>query len=261
VTIFNPFNTVEKSEEIGENLLLTLSPAKFDIFVKVLSLFEKSSESIKIQASNIVQKFGPAIMTADVSPLFEKDVDIEIVQPKKYIKLFKQFKNNTDIDFISDGGNNRYIVTNDEIKLFLPKQATVVEEDTLMPDFEGAEGLFDIKIEKEVSKQLIGLSADVNFVEYLIQDDKLKGVHIPDTAIYLFNEYLKDPKAKTLDETNADLILRTGVFLAVAAESYNLQIGKLTNGNHFSVTDCDTGMVHVNIFENLEITTGGNLLI
>ena len=259
---FNPFGDVEKNTSVGENLLLTLSPAKFDIFSKTLSLFEKSAESIKIQNSNIIQKFGPAIITADITPLFEKEVSLEIVQPKKYIKLFKQFKNNVDINFIEDNGNNRYIITNDEIKLFLPKQAVVTnEEDGLMPDFEGSVGLFEIKIDKEVSKQLVGLSSDVNFVEYLVQNDLLKGIHIPETAIYLFSDYLKDTDAKTLDETNADLTLRTGIFLGVNAESYTIQIGKLANGNHFSYTECDTGMVKVNVFENLEVTTGGNLLI
>ena len=262
---FNPFgnsDSVVSTSNVGENLLLTLSPAKFDIFSKTLALFEKSTESIKIQKSNILQKFGPAIITADVTPIFDKEVDLEIVQPKKYIKLFKQFKNNLDINFIEDNSNNRYVITNDEIKLFLPKQAsTEDEEDTLMPDFEGAEGLFEIKIDKEVSKQLIGLSSDVNFVEYLIQNDKLKGIHIPETAIYLFNDYLKDPDAKTLDETNADLTLRTGVFLGVTAEAYAIQVGKLANGNHFSFTECDTGMVKINVFETLEVTTGGNLLI
>jgi hypothetical protein len=264
MTTFNPFGNTDTTinTSTGESLLLTLSPAKFDIFVKLLSLFEKSSESIKIQDSNIVQKFGPATMTADITTLFEKDVNLEIVQPKKYIKLFKQFKNNTDINFIEDGGNNRYIITNDEIRLFLPKQAaSTEEEDTMMPDFEGAEGLFDITIDKDVSNQLIGLSGDVNFVEYLIQEDKLKGIHVPETAIYLFSDYLQDEAAKTLDETNADLILRTGVFLAVTAEKHTIQIGKLANGNHFSLTDCDTGMIHINVFENLEVTTGGNLLI
>ena len=263
-TTFNPFTTADtptQSSFEGENLLLTLSPAKFDIFNKTLSLFEKSSESIKIQNSNIIQKYGPAVITADITALFEKEIDMTIVQPKKYIKLFKQFKNNTDINFIEDGSNNRYIITNDEIKLFLPKQAAVAEEDTLMPDFEDAEGICDLKIDKEVAKQLVGLSTDVNFVEYLFQDQKLKGIHIPETAIYLFGDYLKDPKAKTLDETNAELILRTGVFLEVPAENYIIQIGKLKNGNHFSFTECDTGMVKVNVFENLEVTTGGNLLI
>jgi len=261
MSMFNPFGNAEKTVMTGENLILTLSPAKFDIFSKTLTLFEKSAESIKIQNSNILQKYGPAIMTADITPLFEKEVDLEIVQPKKYIKLFKQFKSNEDINFIDDNSNNRYIITNNEIKLFLPKQAGVKEEDTLMPEFEDSESLFDIKIEKDVAKQLIGLSGDVNYVEYLIQENKLKGIHIPDTAIYLFSDYTKEENAKNLDETNADLTLRTGVFLEVPAESYQIHIGKLGNGNHFSFTECDTGLIKVSVYETLEVTTGGNLLI
>lgn len=259
MTTFNPFgNTSSKSTD----LLVSFTPAKFDILIKVLSLFDKSNDSICIKSSNIVQKFGSAIANADISSLFDDQVvDLEIVQPKKYIKLFKQFKNNTNIDVIEDSANNRYVITNGEIKLFLPKQATPTSDDTLMPDFEDCEMLHEMTIDKETSKQLIGLSSDSNYIEYLFQDNKLKGVHIPDTAIYLFNEFLEDPKAKNLDETNADEMLRTGVFLAIPAEDYKLTIGKLKNGNHFSITDCNTGMVHVNLIEQLDLSTGGSLLI
>jgi len=265
MTAFNPFGDnkiVTQSVEQKENLLVSFTPAKFDVLIKVLGLFDKSSDSIKIQSSNIIQKYGPAIISADVSTLFDDQViDLEIVQPKKYIKLFKLFKNNNNIDVIEDNANNRYIITNGEIKLFLPKQAAAATDDTLTPDFDDCVGLYEVKIDKETSKQLIGLSGDVNYVEYLIQDDKLKGMHVPDTAIFLFNEFLIDPKASKLDETNADLTLRTGIFLTVPAEDYKVNIGKLKNDNYFSITDCNTGVVHVSIFEALDVTTGGNLLI
>lgn len=263
MTSFNPFgDNKTDTTKTGEDTLFSFSPAKFDSLIKVLSLFDKSGETISIKKSNIVQKFGTAIATADISTLFDDQiVDLEIVQPKKYIKLFKQFKNNTNIDFIEDNSNNRYIVTNGEIKLFLPKQAQSASDDTLVPDFDDCTGLFEIKVDKETSKQLIGLSGDVNYIEYLIQDDKLKGVHVPDTAIYLFNEFLTDPKASKLDETNADQLLRCGNFLSVTAEDYKINIGKLKNDNFFSITDCNTGVVHVNIIETLDVTTGGNLLI
>ncbi len=271
---FNPFNPLDNTKEqtndsgepISEELVFSFSPAKFDSFVKVLSLFDKSSEVIKITQSNIVQQLqsSTAIISADITKLFDdKEIDLDIVQPKKYVKLFKQFRNNENISIIDDSENRRYIYTNGELKLFLPKQASTDdgEQDTLMPDFEDCEGLYTIKIDKESSKQLLGLSSDNNFIEYLIQDDKLKGVHVPETAIYLFADYLKDKKAAKLDETNADLILRSGAFLNVPAEDYEIQIGKLKNGNFFSVTACNTGMLNINIIETLEPTTGGNILI
>lgn len=263
---FNPFGdnkaAVTNDSNAKENLLISFTPAKFDVLIKVLGLFDKSTDSIKIQGSNIIQKYGPAIVSADVSTLFDDQViDFEIVQPKKYIKLFKLFKNNNNIDVIEDNANNRYIITNGEIKLFLPKQVTALTDDNLMPDFNDCVGLYNVKIDKETSKQLIGLSGDVNYVEYLIQDDKLKGIHVPDTAIFLFSEFLIDPKATKLDETNADQILKTGIFLTVPAEDYTIDIGKLKNENFFSITDCNTGVVHVKIIETLEVSTGGNLLI
>lgn len=273
MAVFNPFsnlvtNNETKSEknEKTEDLLISFTPAKFDTFVKILSFFDsaKSTDSIKIQENTIIQKYGTAVLSSDISSLFENQViNIEINQPKKYIKLFKNYRNNNNIDFIDDKSNNRYIVTNNEIKMFLPKQVKTEEnsnEDSLMPDFTDSEGLYSVKIDKETAKQLLNLSADQNYVEYLIQDNKLKGINIPQTAIYLFNEYLNDPKTKNLDETNADLLLRTGVFLAIAADSYDINIGKLSNGNYFSFTDCNAGLVHINIFENLENSTGGTLI-
>lgn len=266
MAVFNPFNTKEEDEnKSDERVLVTLPPAKFDIFTKVLDLFNKSNESIKIKNNLIVQKFGPAVISSDITNLLEEDqqINIDIIDPSKYIKLFKNFRNNEDVKIIDDESNKRYIFTNDEIKLFLPKQVTEEEnaDDTLMPDFEDSESMFELKINKETSKQLIGLSKNVNAVEYLVQDNKLKGIHIPETAIFLFSDYTKDPKAKTLDETNAEQIFRTGIFLAVPAEDYIIYIGKLKNGNYFSYTDCDTGFVHVNVYEDLKVTTGGSLLI
>ena len=272
MAVFNPFNSEnstvveedkpEERTEIPENLLFSFTPAKFDMFVKVLSLFDKSSDSIKITQSQVVQKYSAAVINADMSTLFDdQEVDLEIIQPKKYTKLFKQFRNASNIDIIQDDDNNRYIITNGEIKVFLPKQVTTDSDDTMMPDFDGCVGLWDIKIDKETSRLLNGLSSDVNFIEYLIQDNKLKGLHVPDTAIFLFGDYLKDPKAKTLDETNSEVTLRTGVFLPIVADDYNISIGKLKNEEYFSITECNTGLIKINVIEKLEVTTGGNLLI
>jgi hypothetical protein len=165
---FNPFGdnkaVVPNNSSAKENLLISFTPAKFDVLIKVLGLFDKSTDSIKIQNSNIVQKYGPAIVSADVTTLFDdQSIDFEIVQPKKYIKLFKLFKNNTNIDVIEDNANNRYIITNGEIKLFLPKQAVAATEDTLLPDFEDCSLMFDVKIDKEASKQLMTEEGEMNY--------------------------------------------------------------------------------------------------
>lgn len=266
MSTFNPFeqtNTnLQQSTEKAPSTLISFTPAYFDSLIKILSLFEKSADTIKISQSTIIQKYGAAIVYADISNVFNGTaIDLEIVQPKKYIKLFKQFRNNTDIDVIDDSENNRYIITNNEIKLFLPKPAQTTTDDTLLPDFEGSTSYYQVKLDKETSKQLIGLSSESKFVEFLIQDEKFKGVHIADTAIYLFNDYLKDPNVSKLDETTADPMLRCGNFLSIAAEDYEINIGKLSNGNYFSITDCNTGFIHVNIYETLEVTTGGNVLI
>ena len=243
--------------------IASLSPAKFDSLTKVLSLFDKSAESIKIVNSQIVQPIGKSVVSCDCTELFENDdtITIEITNPKKYVKLLKNFRNNDNIDIIDDTENHRYVITNNEIKLFMPKKAEVQSNDDLMPDLESAEMSFEIEIDKETAKQLMSLSSEVQYIEYLIQDNKLKGFHVPDTAIFLLNDYIKDERAKELNETNADLILRTGSFLSIPAEDYVVQIGKKDDESYFSFTYCNTGVTQVRVFENLEIATGGGLLI
>jgi hypothetical protein len=245
--------------------IASFTPAKFDALIKILSLFDKSNESIKISESTIIQPFQSAVAIADCSQLFdEQEVTLEIVQPKKYIKLLKNFRNNDNINIIDDGENNRYVITNNEIKLFLPKKAEVTtDDDDLLPNFEGSQVTYGINIDKETAKQLSGLSNDSEYIEYLIQDNQLKGIHIPDTAIYLFANFLKDAEAKKLDETNADVMLKTGVFLSIPADDYGIEIGQLKDGRYFSITNCNTGLIQVSVkvIEILEETTGGNLLI
>jgi hypothetical protein len=68
-------------------------------------------------------------------------------------------------------------------------------------------------------------------------------------------------KAAKLDETNADLALRSVAFLSIPAEDYEIAIGKQADGSYISVTNCNTGFIKVDVFESLEIATGGNILI
>ena len=244
------------------NVLAEITPAKFDSLVKILLLLDKSSDAITITKSDIMQQYNRGILHASVKEIFDgKEIDLQILNPKKNVKLLKQFKNNTNIYIIDDNENSRYILTNGEIKLFLPKQTENKLSIVQMPDFSDSEMICSAKLDKDTANKIGGLGSDSNYIEYLIQDDKLKGIHIPDTAIYILNEYIQDPKASKLDETTADVSLRTEVYLPVNADEYNISLGKLNDGSYFSYTVCDTGLVKVNVYESLDLTTGGNLLL
>lgn len=246
----------------SNNILAEISPAKFDSLVKILSLLDKSSDMIMINKSSIIQQYNRSILHADVRQIFDnKDVTIQILNPKKNVKLLKQFKNNTNVYIIDDSENSRYILTNGEIKLFLPKQADSNLTSIQMPDYSESEQVCETKIDKESSKTILGLADSNNYIEYLIQDSLLKAIHIPDTAIYVLNEFIQDPQTSKLDETTADLALRSNVYLPVTADEYKIHIGKNKDDTYFSYTICDTGLIKINVYENLDLTTGGNLLL
>ncbi len=258
--------SITKFKPHEENqLICQISPAKFDSLLKVLNVLinEKSNDSLVIKNSNITQNFSGAIISSNIRDIFDNDyINLQIINPKKYIKLFKNFRNNNDVFILDDIENSRFIVTNGEIKLFLPKQLETLVEEIKIPDVSQYELIYSIKIDKSTRNIIAGLASDAEYFEYLIQDGLLKAIHIPETAIYLFNDYLNDPKASKLDETNADLALRSIVSFPIPAEDYEVYIGKNnTDETYMSITRCNTGFVKVDIFELLEPTTGGNILI
>ena len=249
-------------QSIDNNTIAEITPAKFDSLVKILTLLDKSSDAIMITGSNIIQPYKRGMLHADVSEIFDnKQIDLQIINPKKNVKLLKTFKSNSNIHIIDDNDNARYILTNGEIKLFLPKQSNITGTTAQLPDFSNATQLCTAKLDKDASKTIDSLASDSNYIEYLIQDNKLKAIHVPDTAIYILSDYLKDPKVNKLDETTADLTLRTEVYLPVTADEFNITLGKLPDESYFSYTVCDTGLIKINVFESLDLTTGGNLLL
>jgi len=252
---------------LEENTVICqITPAKFDSLLKVLNVLisdKSSNDSLVIKDSLITQNSSGAIISANIEEIFEnKKIDLQIINPKKYIKLFKTFKNNNDIFIIDDPTNSRFIVTNGEIKLFLPKQIDSLVESIKLPDLSNYEGVCSIKIDKSTRNIIVGLASEAPYVDFLIQEDHLKAVYVPDTAIYLFSDYITDQKASKLDETNADLALRSVAYFSIPAEEYEISIGKQKlDDTYVASMICNTGFIKINIIENLEIATGGNILI
>jgi len=262
----SPLSAVSSYKPDTENnLICQISPAKFDSLLKVLNVLvgdKSSNESLVIKNSTITQSISGAIISSDIQEIFDSSkINLQIINPKKYIKLFRNFRNNNDVFILDDIENSRFIITNGEIKLFLPKQIETLVEEIKIPDLSNCAGLCSIKVDKSTRGIIIGLASEANYIEYLIQDNLLKAIHIPEIAIYLFNDYIKDTKATKLDETNADLTLRSTVSFPIQAEDYEISIGKMPDGSYISATRCNTGFVKVDVFEPLEVSTGGNILI
>jgi len=251
---------------LEENVIICqISPAKFDSLLKVLGVLvsdKSSNDSLIIKESNITQNVSGAIISSNVEEIFEgKKIDLQIINPKKYLKLFKNFRNNNDIFILDDAENSRFIITNGEIRLFLPKQIETLVESVKIPDLSNCVGICNIKVDKATRNIINGLASEASYIDYLIQDDLLKAIHVPDTAIYLFSDYIADTKAIKLDETNADLALRSTAYFSIPAEDYEISIGKQPDGSYISAMCCNTGFIKVDVIESLEVTTGGNILI
>ncbi len=243
------------------NLLAAVSPAKFDGLLKVLSLVAESNDPIVVKNSQITKSLtSGALVYANVKDIFDnQNVNIHIVNPRKSLKLLRAFKSNNTINILNDDENCRYILTNGEVRLFLPKQDdTTLGTTDELPNYSQTVEIAKITLDKEAKNIISELAKECDYIEYLFQDNQLKGLHIPETAIYIFESFVNDEKVSNLDETNAELSLQTTSFAPVSAESYEIQIGK-SETEYFSFTTCKTGLVDVNIFEQLENTTGGSI--
>lgn len=249
------YKPLETQQQVAQ-----ISPAKFDNLTKVLDILRQNRpEAISIKGSYIHEVVAGSVIVADVRSIFDGAIDFQITDPKKHVDLFKQFKGNNNIFILDDPENTRYILTNGPIKIFLPKQIDQLVAEASAPDISNSQTLSQKIITKDTRDEIRGLGRHSNSIEFLLQGNAIKAMHIPDTGIYRFEEYIKDPEVAKLDETNADLVLKSELFLPVDSDSYKITIVKKPTGEFLSVTECNTGLVKMWIFEQLEETTGGNL--
>jgi len=90
-----------------------------------------------------------------------------------------------------------------------------------------------------------------------MKNDIFKCVSIPNTAILVLPEFLKDPEARKLDSSNADNVLRSSTFLPYAADTYQITIGRnKTNNGFFLYSSCTAQLTNIEIFEPLDDATG-----
>jgi hypothetical protein len=257
----NPVTAFAPPLQDNQRLVCKMSPAKFDAFVKVLTVLDDKNV-IVIEQSNICQSInnGSAILVTDISNLIDganNKIDLHILSPKKYIKFFKNFKGDSDIYIIDDMNNQRYIVTNGDLSLYLPKQIEAFEKDATPPDLSTCRPIgVTLEIDKDVRSTIMSMSSETSHVDLLIHDSQFKGVYIPETAVFTFKQFIKDQ----IDDTRADLRLRAFAFLKVPGDEYKVTLGELNN-THWIITLVNTGFVVVSIIECLQSVTDENLII
>jgi hypothetical protein len=228
------------------NEICTLDSDKFEAFHKILSIFEKS-ESVVINNSIIKQQFNTATITCDISGLIGDNIKLHILNPKKYIKLLKTLiKKNKKIT-ISDE-YERFVLSNNEINIYCPKQ---IEKIGLLNTVSNVSGEItgigdDIKIDKETRKIIKQLSSDSNFIDVLIHKGQMKGISIPETAIYKFDEFVNED----INESNCDFRLRVYTILEIDGESYNLSLGVDKTNTYWLQSTIDGGDVSIKVLEN-----------
>ena len=240
-----------------DNVIKKIIPAKWDAFLEILDFLTKDSDdAVIIKDSEIMYAYkGNSIIKTNLAAVFDDNkMNLHISSPKKWTRLFKTLKDNNV--YILDE-ENKFIVTNGQIKLFLPKQIKSYVNTFDFPDFKETETICDCIIQKESRDRILRLGKDVQYIEFLIQDHKFKSVNVPNTAIFILPEYIKDPEAQKLSNVNADLTLRSTVFLPYPADTYKLLIGhNLVKDSYFAYTMCKTSLATIELYESLDNSSG-----
>lgn len=240
-------------------VLKKISPAKWEALIDILEFLTKDSdESVVISNSIIMHQLkSGSILKANLKEVFDnQNIDLHISSPKKWVRLFKMFKNE-NVYIIEE--SNRFIVTNGQTKLFLPRQLNTVVSQLEFPDFEQTRNIANQIIQKESRDKIINLSKGLSYIEFLIKDNNIKIVNIPNTALFIIPEFMKDPEIRSLTVDNADLLLRSSTFLPYPAETYQIIIGlNNLNDKYFMVSSCKTQLISIEIYEVLNDATGIN---
>lgn len=243
----------------GQQLLAKVSPAEWDQLAKLLGILEKTGV-ITIANSTINQSInkGTAIVNINVSDLLGPDINLHILNPEKYVKLFKALRGNSDVQILDNPEQQQYIVTNGEIRVILPKQIEELTEDQSPPDLSAAAPIGKpLSIDKNNLKIIKSVITGTEFVELLIDKDQLKAVSVPETVVYTFTDYLKEPP---LSDVNSQLVLKSYSFLQIDAEAYEVHLGKLEE-DYWLMSRINTGYIDVLLYEDVSQAGDANLLI
>lgn len=242
----------------NQTILCKISPAKFDGLVKVLSNLDgQSIIAIKNSMINQLINKGTAILIANISDLIGENIDFQILDPKKHIRLFKQLKGNNDVFIINDPDNERYIITNQDVSIFLGKQIEELNDAISTPDLSTAITIgAPITLEKNDRDVISSFMKEADYIDLLLQNDQLKGVSLPGLAVIKFKNFIKD----NIDDVSANLKLRSYAFLKVDGEQHVVNLAK-TDDNYWILTQVNTGYLLISILETVNPVSDDKLLL
>lgn len=245
--------------EAGQELLCQISPGKFDAFIKVLSLLDDKNV-INISNSQICQSInnGTAILMTDVSNLVGQNINLHILQPKRYLKLFKAIKSTTDIFIIDNPSQSQFIIRSGSTKLWLPKQIEDFEKDASPPSLDGIQGVGNtVIVSKEERTKINTLMSEQTHIILLTKDNQLKGYMIPETLEDSFAQYMSEE----VTDTNSELKLTSYAFLNIPSDGNSeVSLGEL-NGQYWLSTKINTAIVEITILESINPAQDDKLLI
>lgn len=249
--------TEPEEEVLSENVIKKIPPAKWEGLINILDFLTKNSDdSIVIKDSVILYSYrGGSIIKVDLNEIFDGEkINLHISGPKKWTRLFKTLRD-SNIFIVDD--DNKFIVTNEQIKLFLPKQLSSIVQTLEFPSLSECETVCESILQKDDREKVLTLGKELTYIEYLIKSSNLKCINIPNTAVYILPEYIKDEEAQQLTTSNSDLTLRTQVFLPYPSDTFKLLIGhNLISNSYFSYTVCKSNLITIELYEQLDNASG-----
>lgn len=222
---------------------------KFETLQKILNLLE-NSDFISIKDSKINNIIGNNIVYCNLTSILGNNFNLDIINPKKYLKLFKSVKSN----FTLIEEDSRYILYSNELKIFLPKKintSSISFED--IGDLSEVGKLITIKDNKKIIKNLIG-----NPTKLLIHNNEFKGILEDNFGIYIFPEY--NDNNEEINEENSKILMSYG-FLNIDSNEYILKLGIDSSNKYWLLTQIKFDNI-INLFtlENVNPKTE-NILI
>lgn len=246
------------------NKICTIQPEQWKNLGSVLKPINNQG-SINIRSSGIYQDInnGVAILMANVASLIGDDIDLDIMNPNKHIKLFKLLESDDlDVDIYDDDQNSQYIATNGKVRIFLPKQIASVSPEENKPSYDGfVKYGEDITLDKDNKKEIeIIMKADstIDSIDLLLKDGQLMGFEVKETGVYLFPDYTDQT---TLNSQTCDKVLKSFAFMNIPGEEFELMLGQYTGEDRYALlTNIKTGFSVITLHEELEENNGDNIL-
>ena len=210
----------------GCTLISTVDPKPFQQLLKVLTLFTLK-DVINIENSVVYQTdvTGNCLIFINLSKILT-NITFDIISPKKYIPLMKQLSILNKIYIFTNDTTKQIIVTDGMIRIIM-NQPSKTQQNNINIELSEFETLYQREISKESRAKIIKLSKETKgTIELLIHENNIKGINVPETAVYIFPDFVNDNISTKLDENTANIVLKIDHFLPFDGDQYKITIMK-----------------------------------